>query len=91
MFENRVHEDRFLLSSSCVQGSSAIEYARTTPRSQLSPAETGILSHLYIKTIFCQDRLGTNIGKTQKKMPFSLPGIAACSGWLFCQATIVSV
>jgi hypothetical protein len=51
MFENRVHEDRFLLSSSCVQGSSAIEYARTTPRSQLSPAETGILSHLYIKTI----------------------------------------
>jgi hypothetical protein len=49
MFENRVHEDRFLLSSSCVQGSSAIEYARTTPRSQLSPAETGIFEPFIYK------------------------------------------
>jgi hypothetical protein len=35
--------------------------------------KTAFLSHLYIKRPFCQDRLGTNIGKTQKKMPFSAP------------------
>jgi hypothetical protein len=30
------------------------------------------LSHLYIKTNILPDRLGTNIGKTPKKVPFSL-------------------
>ena len=35
------------------------------------------LSHLYIKTIICQDRLGTNIGKTPKKMPFSAPFVSS--------------
>jgi hypothetical protein len=30
------------------------------------------VSHFYIKAIFYQDRLGTNIWKTQKRVPFSL-------------------
>ena len=33
--------------------------------------KTGFWSHLYIKRTFCQDRLGTNIGKTQKRCRFS--------------------
>jgi hypothetical protein len=39
------------------------------------PAKTGIFEPFIIKTprSFCQDRLGTNIGKTQKKMPFFAP------------------
>ena len=40
--------------------------------------------HLYIKVIFYQDRLGTNIGKTLKKSPFSRrqrPVIQVISGW----------
>ena len=38
--------------------------------------KTAFLSHLYIyKRSFCQDRLGTNIGKTQKKMPFFAPHV----------------
>jgi hypothetical protein len=37
-------------------------------------AENGFLEpFIYKKRSFCQDRLGTNIGKTQKKMPFSAP------------------
>jgi hypothetical protein len=35
-------------------------------------AKTVFFSHLYIKTIILhQDRFGTNIGKTQKRLPFS--------------------
>eukprot|EP01046_Picozoa_sp_COSAG06_P046207 COSAG06_NODE_6512_length_2900_cov_2.361657_4_plen_57_part_00 len=35
------------------------------------------MSHLYIKTIFCQDRLRTNIGKTQNRTVFlqGFPGL----------------
>ena len=33
-------------------------------------AETSILRHLYLKSNLCQDRLGTNIGKVQKKRRF---------------------
>jgi hypothetical protein len=39
---------------------------------------------IYIpKRTFCQDRLGTNIGKTPKKMPFSAPGSAG-RVWQMC-------
>jgi restriction endonuclease Mrr len=39
--------------------------------------KTSFLSHLYIKTIFCQDRLRTNIGKTQNRTVFlqGFPGL----------------
>ena len=47
----------------------------------LEPADlrkTVFLSHLYTKRSFCQDRLGTNIEKTQKRVAFfaGTPGAA---------------
>ena len=39
----------------------------------IAKRQTAFLSHIYIKRSFFQDRLGTNIGKTQKTMPFFAP------------------
>jgi hypothetical protein len=46
------------------------------PEGPSYPAKNGIFEPcIFNKRSFCQDRLGTNIGKTQKKMPFSAPPI----------------
>jgi hypothetical protein len=54
-------------------------------RTRFTCKKTGFLRHLYIKVIFYQDRLGTNIGKTQKKPDLS-KDIVGCLGWALCVA-----
>ena len=43
-------------------------------------ADASFLAIYIYKQSFCQDRLGTNIGKTQKKMPFSAPPVCGRFG-----------
>jgi len=45
----------------------AVHFSQTDTLFDLSGKETPLLRNLYINASFYQDRLGTNIGKTQKK------------------------
>ena len=49
-------------------GEAEVSFLQQSILARRGGAQNGLfLSHLYIKMIFYQDRLGTNIGKTQKK------------------------
>eukprot|EP01046_Picozoa_sp_COSAG06_P004389 COSAG06_NODE_182_length_20899_cov_89.175048_22_plen_318_part_00 len=66
-------QKRYVFIYQCRRGRCGARIAMASPTSQPG-AETLFLSHLYIKMpSFYQDRLGTNIGKTQNNTRFCRP------------------